>query len=301
MKTVVLFFVLSIVLLICLPRPTAAQCVGRHDYQDQVLIPVTFDFKNEQTRVAWIYESLHPRLMLTGSGRTYSPTASEVADGILQLRFCIPAKELPSPNSEFKVAFGLRSFTIAARPVVWKSEITNHWNERIREGVMASIYLLKQSDPDWLVIRRAALLETNRGLPRIEVELHNFSGSSHHGIALRMVGVHDNHCATIPTEPERREQVKVSLYVDKGKLEVASEDLGFGELIKREAKLVIRPCSRSELDVELGRTGALAASQSLRIRYTFDREFPQSFRMFSKKMSIEVKGDRVFPDRVRLE
>jgi hypothetical protein len=254
-----------------------------------------FEFKNDQTRVAWVYNSLHPRLILKGGAKIYSPITSVIADGVLQLQFCLPWAEVSSLSSELKAAFGPRLFKVVARPVVWKSELVNYQNKTIKQGVMATIFLLKQADPDWLVVRRTAWLENQQGLPRIEVEVHNFSGSSHPGIALRMVASHYLGCGTAPIEPVRTEKVRITLAVDKSKLKVASEDPGFRELIVRQAKLVTRPCVLSELQFELGRTGPLAGSEDLRIRYHFDRPLPPSFMVFRGQMTIEVKGDRVFP------
>lgn len=299
------FTLIYIVILICSVCETAySQCAD----PDAVEIPVVFEFRNAESKADWIYDSLTPRLPLLNE-HVYRARNAVNKDGRLEAKFCVLANDIPPQNSKIYFLFGIRKLEASVRPT--------------RGGMMPTIMFLNQPDPDWLIIRQPTWSLNKEKYPRLEVELFNFANATHPGVNLTFRFERHSPILCYPSPPGFA-TVPVSIYIEKGKVKVASGDPQSPELIIRQAS-VVKECGTLTFKGELGPSGAVQGKSALRIRYAFmQRASPIRFKygrdidgstrkpvLSSLTVSdlftlpthreIEVIGERVFPINIEVK
>ena len=295
-------------------KASQAECILRE--QGSIEIPLVFEFKKKEFRTKWIYNSLEPSLKLPNLSPPLTPVSSVVNNSKLELSFCLKAENLPKPNSKFKVNFASRSLTISARPIQWTNVVVNENGQdiKIKQGKMPTIQLIEQPDPDWVIVKQAQLLYSSKNLPRIDIEVHNFTKKPHSGFELKLDLFFPPTSLCHWPDPIHKE-IPVEIEFYKGNILISAGDLQFSELIRRKALVDGDPCLRgTSLKANFGNVGQLGAEEILRFRYVFNETGLELFKILDPLSGsgrhtggyiigagqILITGERVYPSTIQL-
>ena len=173
MKRKILEIAIGIIGILCTPNTLKAECEPVE--KSTVEIPIVFEFKNQFFRNKWVYNSLESNLKLSNKSYNQKPQSSIVNNGRLELTFCVEEEDFSELNTELKINFASRSFTVIARPVQWEKNVItkNKQDLEIKRGKMPVINFVNQPDPDWIILKNAELLYTPNGTPRIDIYIYN--------------------------------------------------------------------------------------------------------------------------------
>lgn len=186
---------------------------------------------------------------------------------------------------------------------------------------MPTIQFVDQVDPDWIIIKQAELLHDSNGIPRIDIQIYNFTNKPHDGFELKFNWIinaeYDHMCMLFPGIITKK--IPIEIKFEKNNVSVASGDLQFQELIQRNSSYQ-RYCGGAKLKANLGNIGQLPSAEILRIRYVFNKEMlgntflrnPNNFKAFFSITTgipthyLEIKplfvitGNNVFPSKIQL-
>lgn len=268
---------------------------------DVVEIPLSFQFVSEAFQTSWAYRGLEPAIEFSSGLTLKTPEREVVTGGRLELAFCVSKSFVPAQGS-FVFHIGPRLLNTAIRPVTWrKQKVTIQGRTTtVDRGRMVPIDFL-QPDPDWVIVRRAAWLQTEKG-PQLEIVIVNPSKTSHAGVELHFRATNK---PLLHVGAPRTAKVLVRFKQDKRGVKVASADPQFPELVSREATLDRGPSGEILFRTDLGQTGALANEDTLTIRYVFEegdarqpRDPPAALLKAIYALQyrdIEISGERAFP------
>src|SRR5918911_1740427 len=268
----------------------------------EIKIPVIFEFKSAEYRLQEIYNSLDPKIQLAIS-EPIRPSSERILDGKLELDFCVYPISFSAVNSSFSGFFGPRKITISRRQMKSQNE-------------MATIWMLDQDDPDWIIVQNAKWIPKANGSPTLDIEVLNPTNNNQSGVTLFLdFSKFPKLKACLRPTPSTG-RVYVSLSFNKGKIIAKSTDPQFNDLVDRYADFYIDPCvGEGYLKMELGPTGQLAAKDSLRIRYTFDMKVSADKKLGGLRnwrfrlehiflfgsQKIRIIGERTFPSEILIK
>ncbi|MEO1673319.1 MAG: hypothetical protein AAFR77_21495, partial [Cyanobacteria bacterium J06631_2] len=232
-------------------------------------------------------------------------------------------EDLNNLDQQLKVNFASRSLTISTRPIRWEKDVINKNGQdiQIKQGKMPTIHFIDQADPDWIIVKQAELLHDSNGIPRIDLQIHNFTKKLHDGFELKLDWIldatNDPMCSLYPGIITT--EIPIEVKFEKKDVSIASGDLQFQELIQRDSSYK-RYCGGASFNANLGNIGQLPAAEILRVRYVFNKEILgnslltnlKSFKLFfhidsgisihniTTKRLLLITGNNVFPSIIRL-
>lgn len=249
---------------------------------DAILVPVTFQFQSPEFQAEWMYDALEPQLTNGHVHEVHSDSA------VLAVDFCWRSTTTTT-TTELEFHFGPRILKTIARPV--------------QQKIMSRIYFLNQLDPDWLVIRRAQWIKDIKGRPAIDIDLLNYGKTDHPGAEIILILAEGGpSCASVP----KHSIVPLQLSFIKGDLKLFSGDPVIPEPVERKAHVAIGACGELSVELDLGGTGSLPPSESLRIRYLFASKAPVIPRSRGNlytltERSLFFLGDRLSPAQITIK
>jgi hypothetical protein len=238
---------------------------------DEILVPITYSFRDTDVQYAWAYHALHPTL--TTSQAKHSPKSMNVVDGSLSMSFCIRMPvthqrlilrdgpdvyiRTPATTERLILRVGPRVYDLVVRPITKNARGASE---------MSPLILVGQPRPDWVVVKSFERLQPESArLPSFELELFNF-GQAHPGGHVQFESFEHGRACAFPSPPIR---VTVQVSLSGQRLRIATSDPEYPEeLVLRQAELNTHECRPNfTLRASFGPTGRLPPGPT-RIRYT---------------------------------
>jgi hypothetical protein len=220
-----------------------------------------------------------------------SPEVTQFTTNSYEAIFCILLDNKETLFKQFKVRYGLRALELIARPVQWTQV-----GENLHYGLMNTITVENEPDPDWLILKAATLRKDADNHSLIDIEIYNPTKSDSPGgdIALYLSNQESLPCPRAEQSEARPKVVEVpvkirqqtceeklslvtmkeeDLHTNECLPQVLSPDPGEARLVKRFVQYESGKCGKVWAVVNMGSTGQLSAGVLTKIRYVFDKEF----------------------------
>jgi hypothetical protein len=126
-----------------------SECSNQTKENKVVVIDLIYQFKNTFFQTGWVYDSLSPTLIPSGSDYPIRPSQTLIDSGYFAARFCLETLDIKSEI--VKISLGSKEFSRRIT-ITWKSKDDKTY------GTTDPIILISQPDPDWVIAKSAKWL-----------------------------------------------------------------------------------------------------------------------------------------------
>jgi hypothetical protein len=270
----------------CIFLSGAVSCAEPTCASAEVVLPIEFQFLDQDAQYEWVYASLSPRLKTPDL--TLEPSRLEIHDGKMNMEFCLKEKD---QSAVLEFLFGPRALSVAPRSPVRPSSAG---------AVLPQVFILRQKRPDWVIVKSYQRSTVNGSdYPVFDLELYNF-GTDHNGGQVHLTVFEHGWMCDVGSPPKR---IVVSVAMIGKRIRVSSADPEFPEdQLVRTAELITasaNDCAGNyDLNIDLGKTGVLHPGPT-HIRYIFRDTTPPSsqglaHRFKGRSYHLYVSGEGIW-------
>jgi len=313
------------------------------DVIDVVEIPIRIEFDNPTYRTDWIYASLRPTIHL--SQHRYDDkhpeyydkkdNDSRIDDGALVSTFCMWLERGQRIIGDIILKYGAREMALTPRYIDWsaRQEVPSRSQGNPPHFLfkMQQIVVLKQPEPNWVILKGAKFVKDASGTQLLEVEIYNPLMSdtpggdvvieSHSGYGCLGPGAKtveipvtfsEEGCASkfVPIAQEK----PISPEDASCKIKAFAPDPGDNRALTREVHGSYGSCGEFWADLHVGPTGGLQSQSVTKLRYVFKDQRPSleevlqgdvARRAFGRsaprnELLVSIRGGAIFPSSVNI-
>jgi hypothetical protein len=315
---------------------------------DVVEIPIRIEFDSPNYRTDWIYESLHPTIHLSqhyydnNSPEFYDKKVedSRIDDGALLSTFCMWLERGQRITGDIILKYGAREMALTPRYIDWsaRQEVPSRSEGKPPHFLfkMQQIAILKQPDPNWVILKGAKFVKDASGTQLLEVEIYNPLRSDSPGFDVVIESHSTYSCAgpggtTVEIPVTFSEEGCASKFVPISqekpispedascKIKAFAPDPGDTRALTREIHGSYGSCGKFFADLHVGPTGGLQNQSVTKLRYVFKDQRPSLeevmqgdvarrdalFASFGRSaprnvLLVSIRGGVIFPSSVNI-